>query len=169
MDVVKTKISSLNGTIVIDSQKGAGTNLMIKVPLTLAIMPTLMVMLGGQAFAFPLASVSEIFNLDLSQTNVVDGQMVVTVRNKPLPLFYLNEWLKPNQAPLSNTHNAHVVVVNLASQKVGFVVNKLLGQEEVVIKPLGAFLHGTQARPLFLHRIVLNWVHPKLMQCGHHR
>ncbi len=143
MDVVKTKISSLNGTIVIDSQKGAGTNLMIKVPLTLAIMPTLMVMLGGQAFAFPLASVSEIFNLDLSQTNVVDGQMVVTVRNKPLPLFYLNEWLKPNQAPLSNTHNAHVVVVNLASQKVGFVVNKLLGQEEVVIKPLGAFLHGT--------------------------
>ncbi len=143
MDVVKTKISSLNGTIVIDSQKGVGTNLMIKVPLTLAIMPTLMVMLGGQAFAFPLASVSEIFNLDLSQTNVVDGQMVVTVRNKPLPLFYLNEWLKPNEAPLSNTHNAHVVVVNLANQKVGFVVNKLLGQEEVVIKPLGAFLHGT--------------------------
>ncbi|MFT8131046.1 ATP-binding protein, partial [Salmonella enterica] len=72
MDVVKTKISQLNGSINIFSAKGQGSKIVIKVPLTLAIMPTLMVMLGNQAFAFPLVNVNEIFHLDLSRTNVVD-------------------------------------------------------------------------------------------------
>ena len=76
MDVVKTKISQLNGSINIYSTKGQGSKIVIKVPLTLAIMPTLMVMLGNQAFAFPLVNVNEIFHLDLSRTNVVDGQEV---------------------------------------------------------------------------------------------
>ena len=89
MDVVKTKISQLNGSINIYSTKGQGSKIVIKVPLTLAIMPTLMVMLGNQAFAFPLVNVNEIFHLDLSTTNVVDGQEVVIVRDKALPLFYL--------------------------------------------------------------------------------
>jgi len=89
MDVVKTKISQLNGIIDVHSAKGQGSKIIIKVPLTLAIMPTLMVMLGNQAFAFPLVNVNEIFHLDLSRTNVVDGQEVVIVRDKALPLFYL--------------------------------------------------------------------------------
>ena len=89
MDVVKTKISQLNGTINIDSRPGVGTGIRIKVPLTLAIMPTLMVMLKNQAFAFPLVSVNEIFHLDLTKTNIVDGQEVVVVREKPIPLFHL--------------------------------------------------------------------------------
>jgi len=93
MDVVKTKISQLNGSITIHSVKGQGSTITIKVPLTLAIMPTLMVMLANQAFAFPLVNVNEIFHLDLSRTNVVDGQEVVIVRNKALPLFYLKRWL----------------------------------------------------------------------------
>lgn len=83
MDVVKTKISQLNGTVNVFSQKGSGSKIVIKVPLTLAIMPTLMVMLGSQAFAFPLVNVNEIFHLDLSRTNVVDGQEVVIVRARP--------------------------------------------------------------------------------------
>ncbi|WP_282359355.1 ATP-binding protein, partial [Pseudomonas sp. PS01303] len=70
MDVVKTKISQHNGSINIYSTKGQGSKIVIKVPLTLAIMPTLMVMLGYQAFAFPLVNVNEIFHLDLSTTNV---------------------------------------------------------------------------------------------------
>ncbi|HCV78395.1 MAG TPA: chemotaxis protein CheA, partial [Pseudomonas sp.] len=93
MDVVKTKISQLNGTLNVFSTKGQGSKIVIKVPLTLAIMPTLMVMLGNQAFAFPLVNVNEIFHLDLSRTNVVDGQEVVVVRDKALPLFYLKRWL----------------------------------------------------------------------------
>src|SRR5690606_40710003 len=95
MDVVRTRISQLNGTIAIESTKGQGTRISIKVPLTLAIMPTLMVMLGRQAFALPLVNVNEIYNLDLSRTNVVDGQGVILVRDKALPLFWLNRWLMP--------------------------------------------------------------------------
>jgi two-component system chemotaxis sensor kinase CheA len=142
MDVVKTKISQLNGTINIQSVKGQGSKIVIKVPLTLAIMPTLMVMLGNQAFAFPLVNVNEIFHLDLSRTNVVDGQEVVIVRDKALPLFYLKRWLV-SSAKHEEQHEGHVVILSVGTQRIGFVVDQLVGQEEVVIKPLGKMLQGT--------------------------
>jgi two-component system chemotaxis sensor kinase CheA len=142
MDVVKTRIGQLNGTVEIDSTLGRGSRLLIRVPLTLAIMPTLMVKLGEQPFALPLGSVSEIFDLDESRTNTVDGQLVIMVRNKVLPLFYLRNWLvRGDGEPAAGTVR-HVVVVYVGNQKVGFVVEQLVGQEEVVIKPLGAFLQG---------------------------
>lgn len=140
MDVVKTRIAQLNGSIDIDSKQGRGSRLSIRVPLTLAIMPTLMVVLGKQPFALPLASVSEIFDLDHQRTNVIDGQLTVRVRNKALPLFYLRKWLTRGAA--DNGSGGHVVLVQVGSQKVGFVVDQLIGQEEVVIKPLGAMLQG---------------------------
>ncbi|MFP5506931.1 MAG: chemotaxis protein CheA [Gammaproteobacteria bacterium] len=142
MDVVKTRIAQLNGSVEIDSKKGKGSRLSIRVPLTLAIMPTLMVVLGNQPFALPLASVSEIFDLDENRTNVVDGQLTVMVRNKALPLFYLRKWLVRNPHAAGAKPGGHVVMVQVANQKVGFVVDQLIGQEEVVIKPLGAMLHG---------------------------
>ena len=142
MDVVKTKISQLNGTVNVFSAKGQGSRVVIKVPLTLAIMPTLMVMLGNQAFAFPLVSVNEIFHLDLSRTNVVDGQEVVIVRDKALPLFYLKRWLV-HGADQEEQREGHVVILNVGNQSIGFVVDQLVGQEEVVIKPLGKMLQGT--------------------------
>ena len=142
MDVVKTKISQLNGTINIYSAKGQGSKIVIKVPLTLAIMPTLMVMLGNQAFAFPLVNVNEIFHLDLSRTNVVDGQEVVIVRDKALPLFYLKRWLVSSAAH-EEQREGHVVILSVGTQRIGFVVDQLVGQEEVVIKPLGKMLQGT--------------------------
>jgi len=142
MDVVKTKISQLNGIINIYSAKGQGTKIVIKVPLTLAIMPTLMVMLGDQAFAFPLVNVNEIFHLDLSRTNVVDGQEVVIVRDKALPLFYLKRWLI-HSAAYEEQGEGHVVILSVGTQRIGFVVDQLVGQEEVVIKPLGKMLQGT--------------------------
>ncbi|HEJ1747665.1 TPA: chemotaxis protein CheA [Pseudomonas aeruginosa] len=142
MDVVKTKISQLNGTVNVFSQKGSGSKIVIKVPLTLAIMPTLMVMLGSQAFAFPLVNVNEIFPLDLSRTNVVDGQEVVIVRDKALPLFYLKRWLVPSAAH-EEQGEGHVVILSVGTQRIGFVVDQLVGQEEVVIKPLGKMLQGT--------------------------
>ncbi|MFT4908560.1 MAG: two-component system chemotaxis sensor kinase CheA [Oleispira sp.] len=143
MDVVKTKITQLNGTLNIDSTLGKGTRIEIKVPLTLAIMPTLMVMLKDQAFAFPLVSVNEIFHLDLSQTNVVDGQEVIVVRDKPIPLFHLKRWLVKGEVDAKADESSHVLVVSIGNQRAGFVVDQLIGQEEVVIKPLGAMLHGT--------------------------
>lgn len=142
MDVVKTKITQLNGTVNIDSELGVGTILEIKVPLTLAILPTLMVIVGKQTFALPLASVNEIFHLDLSNTNSVDGQLTIIVREKAIPLFYLDEWLVRDFVKKSRD-KGHVVIVQLGNQQVGFVVDSLIGQEEVVIKPLDRLLHGT--------------------------
>jgi len=144
MDVVKTRITQLNGTVDIDSEKGRGSKLSIKLPLTLAILPTLMIMVGGQHFALPLSSVRETYDLDLSKTNVVDDQEVLLVRGKPLPLFYLQRWLSRDGHGYNKTskQSHQVVVVEVGSKAVCFVVDELIGQEEVVIKPLGMFLHG---------------------------
>ncbi|WP_394226733.1 chemotaxis protein CheA [Pseudoalteromonas spongiae] len=143
MDVVKTKITQLNGTVNIESEKGKGTVLEIKVPLTLAILPTLMVVVGQQTFALPLAGVSEIFHLDLTKTNLVDGQLTIIVRDKAIPLFYLEKWLLRNPRSEQKRSQGHVVIVQLGTQQMGFVVDSLIGQEEVVIKPLDALLQGT--------------------------
>ena len=142
MDVVKTRIAQMNGQVEIDSEYGKGSLITIKLPLTLAILPTLMVVLGKQPFALPLASVVEIFNLDLKRTNVVDGQLTIMVRERALPLFYLHKWLVPGSARGNREASGHVVVVTVGNTQVGLVVDHLIGQEEVVIKPLGALLQG---------------------------
>lgn len=142
MDVVKTKIAQLNGTVEIKSELGKGTRFIIKVPLTLAIMPTLMFMLGQQTFAFPLVSVNEIFHMDLTKSHIVDGQDCVAIRDQAIPLFYMKDWLVKN-AFGERPDNAHVVIVTVGTRRVGFVVDQLIGQEEVVIKPLGKMLQGT--------------------------
>jgi len=144
MDVVKTRISQLNGSIEIDSTKGKGTVLSIKLPLTLAILPTLMVKVGARNFALPLTSVNEIFHLESFKTNVVDGQLTVMVRDKAMPLFYLTKWLVTGMDEKSASENVEeqVVVTHLGNQRIGFVVSQVVGQEEVVIKPLGHLLHG---------------------------
>jgi two-component system, chemotaxis family, sensor kinase CheA len=142
MDVVKTKIAQLNGSVDIYSELGKGTRFVIKVPLTLAIMPTLMFISGKQTFAFPLVSVNEIFHMDLTKSHVVDGQDCISIREQAIPLFYLKDWLmKGPSSP--HPDNAHVVIVTVGTRRVGFVVDQLIGQEEVVIKPLGKMLQGT--------------------------
>jgi two-component system chemotaxis sensor kinase CheA len=145
MDVVKTAINTLNGSVDVDSELGKGSKITIKVPLTLAILPTLMVGVCKQPFALPLSNVNEIFNLDLSKTNVVDGQLTIIVRDKSIPLFYLQNWLVPQAGIRDHREggHGHVVIVQLGSQRVGFVVDTLIGQEEVVIKPLDELLQGT--------------------------
>jgi two-component system chemotaxis sensor kinase CheA len=142
MDVVKTKINQLNGSVKIDSKMGVGTTLEIKVPLTLAILPTLMIVIGTQTFALPLGSVNEIINLDMKKTNTVDSQLTMIVRSKAIPLFYLGEWLARGEVNFDKT-TGHVVVVQIGTQQLGFVVDALIGQEEVVIKPLDELLQGT--------------------------
>jgi two-component system chemotaxis sensor kinase CheA len=142
MDVVKTRIAQMNGSVEINSELGRGSQITIKLPLTLAILPTLMVLLEQQPFALPLASVVEIFNLDLGRTNVVDGQLTIMVRERALPLFYLRKWLIRGGSGSHNDSVGHVVVVNVGGVQVGLVVDHLIGQEEVVIKSLGAMLQG---------------------------
>jgi len=143
MDVVKTRIIQLNGTVEIDSRVGFGTTIQISVPLTLAIMPTLMVMLGRQVFALPLTNVKEIIDFKRNDARDVNGRKTLVVREKALPLFYLSRWL------VRGVHDTlvdqgHVVVVSVGSQQIGLLVDELIGQEEVVIKPLGIMLQGTK-------------------------
>ena len=142
MDVVKTKINQLNGSVNIHSELGVGTRLEIKVPLTLAILPTLMIELKKQTFALPLGNVNEIINMDIKKTNTVDGQLTMIVRKRAIPLFYLNDWLNPKNQDIQRDVG-HVVVVQISTKQIGFVVDALIGQEEVVIKPLDALLQGT--------------------------
>jgi two-component system chemotaxis sensor kinase CheA len=143
MDVVKTRIAQLNGNIEIDSREGVGTEIKIKLPLTLAIVPTLMVVVGEQIFAIPLANVNEIIQYESVRKNVVDGQAVAMVREHPLPLYYLRNWLLRDigSEGVSN-ENSYIVVIKIGVSHIACVVDHLISQEEVVIKPLGALLHG---------------------------
>ena len=145
MDVVKTNITKLNGSLRIDSKLGKGTIIEIKVPLTLAILPTLMVKVGSQSFALPLTSVNEIFHLRLDGVKKVDGQDTIVIREKAIPLFYLQDWLIRNHSQgFMHPEWGHVVLVQQGNgNQVAFVVDELVGQEEVVIKPLDQLLHGT--------------------------
>ncbi|WP_421621507.1 chemotaxis protein CheA [Alkalilimnicola ehrlichii] len=149
MDVVKNSISRLNGTVDIDSELGVGTTMKIQLPLTLAILPTLMVRVGGRKFALPMSVVREIFELNHKRTNVVNGRLVVMVRNKAMPLFFLERWLQQmgegtvrSMREAGTEDERQVVTVILGNQAVGFVVDEVIGLEEVVIKPLGAMLQG---------------------------
>lgn len=142
MDVVKTRIAELNGSVEITSSMGVGTTITVRLPLTLAIMPTLMITLNNYQFALPLANVHEAINLIPEHINMVDGQEMLMVRDKPLPLFYLHKWLV--NSSFGGPQESHkVIVVQMASQKFCLVVDDLIGQEEVVIKPLSRMLNTT--------------------------
>lgn len=143
MDVVKTKIAQLNGLIEINSELGKGTELRIKVPLTLAILPTLMIQLGARKFALPLSIVDEIFELSSKKISIVDGKEVVMNRGKAPPVFYLRKWLLKGKDSLAKpAHDPHVIMCRVGNSSVGFVVDQVIGQEEVVIKPLDKLLQG---------------------------
>ncbi|MBU3845059.1 MAG: chemotaxis protein CheA, partial [Candidatus Anaerobiospirillum pullicola] len=144
MDVVKTNISKLNGSVRVISELHKGTTIEIKVPLTLAILPTLMVQISGRTFALPLTSVSEIFYLDLASMRNVDGQNTIIIRDKAVPLFFLKQWFENKPIDEYMNGKAYIVLVQVpASTLVGFVVDELVGQEEVVIKPLDSLLRHT--------------------------
>jgi two-component system chemotaxis sensor kinase CheA len=143
MDVVKTKISQLNGTIDINSELGKGTELRIKVPLTLAILPTLMVQLGSRKFALPLSIVNEIFEFSSKKFSIVDGREVVLNRGKAPPVFHMRKWLlNGSESGSAFDGDPHVIMVQVGNVSVGLVVDQVIGQEEVVIKPLDRLLQG---------------------------
>ncbi len=144
MDVVKTAINKLSGTVDIDSEPNGGTMLRIKVPLTLAILPTLMVVVGGRKFAMPLGNISEIIDFEGRKINVVDGQKSINVRDRAVPIYHLGDWLvsDPLESEAGEADDPQAVLVQVGNQIAGLVVDRVLGQEEVVIKPLGELLHG---------------------------
>ncbi len=143
MDVVKSTITKLNGGIDIYSVMGEGTRFNIRVPLTLAILPTLMVGIGAFNYAIPLTAVQEIFDYDAAQTNKIDGRMMVRLRVRSIPLYFMREWLSPSTHGGDLDHSK-VVIVNVGMAVIGLIVDHVRGQEEVVIKPLGTKLQGAK-------------------------
>lgn len=140
MDVVKTKITKLNGSISIKSQLGLGSTFLIRVPLTLAILPTLMVTIAGRAYALPLAAVLEVFSFKRESLHWMDGKQVIDMRGETVPVVPLDTWLDtPSDRKNSEQH---VVLAQVGEDRFGFIVDDVRGREEVVIKPLGALLNG---------------------------
>ena len=143
MDVVKTSLIKLSGTITVKSELGKGSIIEIKVPLTLAILPALMIGVLSNKFALPLTNVKEIINIQSKEISIVGGFHTIYVRNKPIQLFYLEDWLCKSTANMNSDKSRHVIITHCGNETFGFVVSNLVGQEEVVIKPLDNLLKGT--------------------------
>ncbi|BAI79918.1 two-component system, chemotaxis family, sensor kinase CheA [Deferribacter desulfuricans SSM1] len=140
MDVVKTNIEKLNGIIQIDSELDKGTTFKLKLPLTLAIIQALLVEVSGEIFAIPIVSVVETVKIDENEIHSFEGREVLKLRESVLSLIRLNEVFEL-EPTFSN--EMYVVVVALAEKRVGLIVDRLIGQEEIVIKSLGEYLGGT--------------------------
>ena len=143
MDVVKTNIEKLNGIIDIESEKGVGTTQKLKIPLTLAIIQALLVAVQEEYYAIPLSSVIETVRVSQDEIYTVDGKSVLRLRDEVLSIVRLADIFKVDSV-LENTNEVYVVVIGLAEQKMGVIVDYLVGQEEVVIKSLGYYLKGTE-------------------------
>ena len=139
MDVVKQNIEKLNGTIEIDTTPGVGTQFRIKIPLTLAIIPALLVQVRSELFTIPLSTVEETIRIAPGDLSTIEGVEVMQLRENTLPLVRLAE-LFNMPAQTSDDGRSFVVVVSTGMKQVGLVVDALLGQEEVVIKPLEDYL-----------------------------
>lgn len=143
MDVVRTNIEKINGAIEIDSVIGQGTVFKIKLPLTLAIIRALLVSIDRSVYAIPLSTVTETIRMQKDHIEYVNNQEVIVVRGKVLPLVRLKK-VFGNYTDDPDGEKLFVVVVNLAGQQVGFVVDSLVGEQEIVIKSLGKYIGDIQ-------------------------
>ncbi len=145
LDVVKSKIESLNGTVEVDSDLGKGSKFTIRLPLTLAIIQALMVNLADEKYALPLNNIKEITTIEKSSISMVQNQEVVLYRNKTLPIIKLSEILEvPYKEEPEDKSEMIVVIVRKGEQEAGLVVDSLIGQQEIVIKSLGRYLTGAK-------------------------
>lgn len=139
MDVVKTNIKKLNGLIEIKSEKGMGSEFILRLPLTLAIIQSLLVEVEGEIYSIPLSSVLETLRVEQNMFHMVGGQEVLKLRESVLPLMRLQRIFNV-QKRRENEDFCYVVVVGAADKRMGLVVTRLVGQQEVAIKSLGNYL-----------------------------
>ncbi|MGO4702128.1 chemotaxis protein CheA [Dyella sp. 2RAB6] len=137
MDVVKTRVAELGGTLQVRSKLGQGSELELTVPLTLAIVRVLMVRVGARLFALPLSNVDEVFELSAGQDRLLDGCLIAAHRDRVLPLGDLAAW-----SAAAATPGRHVVVLHIGHQRLGCLVHDVLGREDVMVKPLGPLFAG---------------------------
>ncbi|HEY8328582.1 MAG TPA: chemotaxis protein CheA [Rhodanobacter sp.] len=137
MDVVKTRVAELGGTLRVHSRLGQGSELELTVPLTLAVLRVLMVRVDTRLLALPMGNVEEVFELDDGQDCLLDGRMVARHRGRALPLVSLVGWAGAVAAA-----GRHVVVLHIGHQRLGCLVHEVLGREDVIVKPLGPLFDG---------------------------
>ena len=137
MDVVKTRVAELGGTLQVRSRLGHGSTLELTVPLTLAILRVLMVRVGDRLFALPLGNVSEVFELGPAQNQALDGRRVAAHRGRALMLGDLAGW-----AGIDDAAGGHVVVLHVGHLHLGCLVHEVIGREDVMVKPLGPLFEG---------------------------
>ena len=143
MDVVKTNIEKLNGIIDIESELGKGTVMKLKIPLTLAIIQALLVGVQEEYYAIPLASVLETVRIGKDEIYTVENRSVMRLRDEVLSLVHIADLFEVEHVYDASEH-AYVVVLGLAESKIGLIVDTLVGQEEIVIKSMGEYLHGME-------------------------
>ncbi len=143
MDVVKANIAKLNGIVNVESRCEQGTQVSIRLPLTVAIIQALMVGVGEETYALPLSAVIETLRLTRRDIQSIDEREVIALRDEIVPLVQLAHELDIPDAHEEGNEFGYAVIIGLAEQKLGLVVSKLYGQEEIVIKPLGEYLKGT--------------------------
>jgi two-component system chemotaxis sensor kinase CheA len=139
MDVVKKNVEKLNGSIDIDSVEGKQTRIRIKIPLTLAIIPALLVRVTKELFTIPLSTVEETLRIDQSEITTIEGREVIYLRDEAIPLVWLKDLFNLSLAS-SDQQRSFVVIVRAGAKRLGLIVDALIGQEEVVIKPLEDYL-----------------------------
>jgi two-component system chemotaxis sensor kinase CheA len=142
MDIVKTNISALGGIVDISSEVGIGTKITITLPITLAIISVLVLEVSGRTYCMPLASVEEAIVLDEAHVRLVEGREVMTVRGATLPICRL--WRMFGHNPPPSGSRSYVVIGRVGNRRLGFVVDKLVGQQDIVIKALGKSLKNVR-------------------------
>ncbi|GAX90544.1 chemotaxis protein CheA [Effusibacillus lacus] len=142
LDVVKSKIESLGGRVVVNSVLGEGTKFIIQLPLTLSIIQAMLVQISDEKYAIPLTSIIETANLKRNEIKSVHGQMVMDFRGRVVPLVYLDQVFSIPRSVPKDDEEENVVIVRKGDKLAALVVDSFIGQQEVVLKSLGKYLSG---------------------------
>jgi len=138
MDIVRSHIDKLNGIIDVETREGEGTKVTIKLPLTLAILTGLLVKIHNEVYALPMSNIIEIVRKSINEIESVNKQSIVVIRDKVLPLVWLHDYFKlPRQ---KKKKNVFIVVLGVSEKRFGIVVDELVGNQEIVVKPLGSYI-----------------------------
>jgi len=140
MDVVRSNLTKLNGTIELESKLGAGTTVFLRLPLTLAILPVLLVEVGNEIYALPLRSVVETARIRATELHRFEGSELLHLRGETVPLLRLRQIFKV-QYRADEKGSDKVVILGIGERRFALLVDNLIGQESTVIKPLGSYLH----------------------------
>mgnify|MGYP000855905510 CR=1 FL=1 len=138
LDVVRSKIESISGSVEVETQENIGTKFIIRIPLTLAIIQALLIKLKNEIYAIPLSSISEITSIHSTDIRDIHGQEIILYRNKTIPIVRLDKLMDVKE--IEGKDEITVVVVRKGDRQAGLIVDELIGQQEIVIKPLGKYL-----------------------------